>query len=335
VYIADAVFVDNARPDVEKTFPGYVFNRRAGWGMQILTNMLPNTNGQPGTGNGTYRIHVIAEDAAGNKTTLGVRTISCANAAAAKPFGTLDTPGHGSTVSGYVPNWGWTLTPQPYAIPADASTVWVFIDGTSVGRPLYNLNRPDIAGLFPGYQNTNGPVGVYYLDTTQLSNGIHSIAWSVTDTGGRIEGLGSRLFTVNNLPVSALARKTAPVIQRASVKSARMAASDSVYARTGYDPFTGLSLLSKTNDSFVISVRHMDRVELHLPFRGPEVGGCLVRGDGCSELPAGSTLDAEAGIFYWQLDPAFISSYEIRFSDGESDGGVIAVSVNVATAGID
>jgi hypothetical protein len=326
VYIADAVFVDNARPDVEQSYPGYVFNRRAGWGMQILTNMLPNANGQPGTGNGTYRIHVIAEDTAGNKTTLGVRTITCTNAAAAKPFGTLDTPVHGSTVSGYIPNWGWVLTPQPYAIPADASTIWVFIDGMSVGHPLYNLNRPDIATLFPGYQNTNGAVGVHYIDTTQLSNGIHSIAWSVTDTGGRTEGIGSRLFNVNNLVGSTMAIKAPQALARASAK--RKTASDGVYIRTGYDPFARLSLLSKTNDSFVVPVRHMDRVELHLPFRG-EVRGCLVRGDECTELPVGSTLDA-AGVFYWQLDPAFFGAYEIRFSDG--DDFIIDVSVRVAAS---
>ena len=166
--------------------------------MQILTNMLPNSNGVPGTGNGTYRLHTIAEDAAGNRKVLGVWTITCTNASAAKPFGTLDTPGHGSTISGYIPIWGWALTPQPYIIPADGSTIWVFVDGVPVGHPMYNLYRPDVATLFPGLGNTSGPVGVYYLDTTQLSNGMHSIAWSVTDSGGRIEGIGSRLFNVNN-----------------------------------------------------------------------------------------------------------------------------------------
>jgi hypothetical protein len=72
----------------------------------------------------------------------------------------------------------------------------------------------------------------------------------------------------------------------------------------------------------------MDRVELHLPFRG-EVRGCLVRGDECTELPVGSTLDA-AGVFYWQLDPAFFGAYEIRFSDG--DDFIIDVSVRVAAS---
>jgi hypothetical protein len=80
----------------------------------------------------------------------------------------------------------------------DGSTIWVFVDGVSLGHAAYNHFRPDIATLFPGYNNTNGAVGYFYLDTTTLSNGMHSIAWSVTDNLGRVEGIGSRLFWVNN-----------------------------------------------------------------------------------------------------------------------------------------
>jgi hypothetical protein len=83
-------------------------------------------------------------------------------------------------------------------IPTDGSTIWVFVDGVSLGHPSYGHLRTDIATLFPGYANSNGAVGYYYLDTTKLSNGLHSIAWSVTDNLGRVEGIGSRLFWVNN-----------------------------------------------------------------------------------------------------------------------------------------
>ena len=36
------------------------------------------------------------------------------------------------------------------------------------------------------------------LDTTSLANGIHTIAWSVTDNQGRADGIGSRYFWVQN-----------------------------------------------------------------------------------------------------------------------------------------
>ena len=41
-------------------------------------------------------------------------------------------------------------------------------------------------------------MGSYVLDTTTLTNGIHTIGWLVTDDLGRAEGLGSRFFWVQN-----------------------------------------------------------------------------------------------------------------------------------------
>ena len=94
--------------------------------------------------------------------------------------------------------FGWTLTPQPTAIPKDGSTIQVYVDGAALGQPVYNQYRSDIATLFPGYANTNEAVGYFVLDTTGLANGIHTIAWSVTDDLGRVDGIGSRYFWVQN-----------------------------------------------------------------------------------------------------------------------------------------
>src|SRR5207244_5394118 len=122
VYIWDAVFVAGARPDVVAAYPNVPFNYRAGWGYLMLTTGLPNNGGSPGPGNGTYRLHAIAHNRAGIATDLGTRTIVVDNAHATKPFGTIDTPGQGATVSGTVINFGWVLTQQPYVIPTDGST---------------------------------------------------------------------------------------------------------------------------------------------------------------------------------------------------------------------
>ena len=193
LFVGTATFVAGARPDVAAAYPTYPNADRAGWGYMLLTNMLP------AGGNGTYRLHLWAIDGEGTRTLLGSRTLTCTNATATKPFGTIDTPGQGQTVSGsgYVV-FGWALTPQAGTIPTDGSTIWVYVDGTPRGHPVYNQYRSDIATLFPGYANTNGAVGYYVLDTTSLANGIHTIAWSVTDNQGRADGIGSRYFWVQN-----------------------------------------------------------------------------------------------------------------------------------------
>ncbi|UCH97495.1 MAG: hypothetical protein JSV88_11755, partial [Candidatus Aminicenantes bacterium] len=118
VYIGDAVFVEGARPDVEQAYPDYPMNYKAGWGYMMLTNFLPNR------GSGTFTIYAIAADREGNQVTLGAKTITCDNANAVKPFGAIDTPTQGGTVSGssFV-NWGWVLTPQPNSIPTNGSTI--------------------------------------------------------------------------------------------------------------------------------------------------------------------------------------------------------------------
>lgn len=190
--LGDATFVEGARPDVQAFYPTLPFASRAGWGYMLLTNMLP------GGGNGTYRLHAYVEDVDGHSTFLGTRTITGNNSAGTLPFGAIDTPGQGETVSGVITNWGWALTPQPANIPTDGSTIDVLIDGVVVGRPTYAFDRADIAALFRGYANTNSAVGYFTIDTRTLSNGVHTIAWVVRDSMGRAQGIGSRYFTVQN-----------------------------------------------------------------------------------------------------------------------------------------
>ncbi|MBN1996186.1 choice-of-anchor D domain-containing protein [candidate division KSB1 bacterium] len=193
VYIADATFIEGARPDVEVAYPNYPNNYKASWGYMLLTYILPNG------GNGTFTLHAIATDMEGNQVTLGIKTITCDNANAVKPFGTLDTPAQGGTASGSsYAVWGWTLTPQPNMIPTDGSTIHIWVDGVNLGHPIYNIYRSDIAAMFPGYANSNGAVFLFYLDTTIYSNGLHVIQVTVVDNAGNADGIGARYFTIIN-----------------------------------------------------------------------------------------------------------------------------------------
>jgi len=192
LYIGDAVFVEGARPDVAAAYPNYPNNSKAGWGYMMLTNFLPNK------GNGTYTFHVIAKDNTGHEVTLGVNTISIDNAHATKPFGAIDTPLQGETVSGKKMIQGWALTPPPNKINPDGSKIRVILDGKDVGKAAYNVYRPDIATLFPGYENSNGALAYFELDTAKYSNGLHTLGWLVTDNAGNTDGVGSRFFTISN-----------------------------------------------------------------------------------------------------------------------------------------
>ncbi|MCK5145224.1 T9SS type A sorting domain-containing protein [bacterium] len=196
IYIGDAVFVEGIRPDIEAAFPEYPNNSSAGWGYMLLTNYLPD---------GTYTLYAIATDGEGNQATIGSVAITIDNASAVKPFGNIDVPASGgmATGSSYIV-WGWALTPQPNTIPTDGSTIKIWVDGVPLGNPIYNIYREDIATQFPGYNNSNGAVFYFYLDTTPYTNGTHTIHAYATDDAGNADGIGSRYFQIFNevsLPV--------------------------------------------------------------------------------------------------------------------------------------
>ena len=192
VFIGAATRVGGARPDIAGVYPTLVDNDRAGWGLMVLSNMLPNG------GTGVFTLSAYAKDLDGLSTLLGTRRIDARNATSRTPFGTIDTPGQGATISGIYVNFGWALTPQPNGIPLDGSTIDIYIDSLPVGHPVYNVFRPDIANLFPGLANSNGAIGYFVIDTTTLANGVHTIAWVARDSAGNATGMGSRFFTVAN-----------------------------------------------------------------------------------------------------------------------------------------
>jgi uncharacterized repeat protein (TIGR01451 family) len=315
VFIGTAVFSADARPDVQNMFPSFPYQYRAGWGYQMLTNFLPNSSGSGGTGNGTYRLHAIAFDKAGLQTDLGTKTIVVDNAHAAKPFGTIDTPGQGGTISGIDSvNFGWALTPQPANIPNDGSTITVVIDGVLVAHPVYNQFRSDIANLFPGYANSNGAVGFYHLNTIPLANGVHTISWNAFDNLGRGEGLGSRYFNVLNTGGGGVAAPEDPIDESVARQGVRL--------RQGMDLDRQPDPIAQDADGgYSVTMEEVGRIELHL---GAARGNMLVAGD-AQALPIGSTL--KGGIFYWQPGPGFLGDYTMQFE--RPDGTRIPVRVSI------
>jgi len=324
-YIGDAVFIEGARPDVETAYPTYPFNYKAGWGYMLLTNFLPNK------GNGWYTIYAKATDKEGHVFSLGFKNIYCDNAHAVKPFGAIDTPTQGGTASGksYV-NWGWALTPKPNTINTSGSTIDVIVDGVIKGHPTYNIKRDDIVSLFPNYNNTNGAVGYYYLDTTKYSDGTHTIAWSVKDNVGNADGIGSRFFTIQNTSSlsSQMENEPDPIAGNFQwtdqIKAIPADETGPVWSRKGYNdktPFESIRTVKRAKAR--VFIREDERVEIKLK-ENPEPGlftqGFQVVGDQLKPLPIGSTLDKEKAIFYWQPSAGFVGDYEFVFISTGSTG---------------
>jgi Leucine-rich repeat (LRR) protein len=323
MYIGDAVFVEGPRPDVEAAYPGYPKSYQAGWGYMMLTNFLPDG------GNGTYVIYAVATDSSGNEVTLGSKTIHCDNANAVKPFGAIDTPGQGGNASGNsFTNWGWVLTPQPNSIPASGTTINVWVDGVNVGQPTYNLYRSDIAGLFPGYVNSYGAAGYFYLDTTGYENGVHTIQWTAKDSAGNTDGIGSRYFTVMNTGSNAAntAAKSAAAFNRQAAASgadlARVPVDyyEPIEVTTGYESDSRpQTVYPDENGNITIEIHQMDRVEIRFFGEEAALTNSTRSTLNVSPLPIGSTMDIEKGVFYWQPGPAFLGEYRLVFIDNMQD----------------
>jgi hypothetical protein len=341
IYIGEANFVEGARPDVETTYPDWPLQQRGGWGYMLLTNFLP------AGGNGAYLLRAQAVDAEGGTAWLGTKSIVCANAQGQKPFGTIDTPIPGGAImgTGYV-NFGWALTPLPYRIPTDGSTLTVWVDGLPLaGHPSYGHYRSDIAGLFPGYLNSAGAVGFSILDTTAFSDGVHTLAWSVLDEAGRADGIGSRYFTIENGGSTPKGASVVSGVQSGlESEAADLSAIPREFAspirfRTGFDPRTSPEILYPDPDGTLrLTVKELDRLELDLRefFRPGNLvegvfSGNLLLKDDLRPLPIGSRLDSRRGLFQWLPGPGFMGKYSFVFFS-RSAGIVVQRRVEVTIA---
>jgi len=358
VYIGNAVFVDGSRPDVEEQFGTYPFARRAGWGYLLLSHGLWNQ------GNGTYKLHAFAFSTDGRATALGTKTITVDNAHATQPFGAIDTPGQGETVSGSFYNYGWALT--PVASPTCSvrgGTVLMSIDSGPLQTVMYGDLRTDVAAAFPGLADTNNASGAVLMDTTTLTNGMHQIGWLVTDSCGRQDGIGSRFFNVLNngaVPAGA-AREVGGATGRPSMSAGASAPGQitrqtvtrrfdnqvpgtagrqrasaiaawqtgpwagMMTARIGFGPRATLGPLVPGDDGVRhVQIGQLSRLELHI---GPGIEAGYLEANGTRrDLPAGSRFDPTTGVFTWMPAPGYFGTYHVVFLRG---GEEIRVAVAI------
>jgi hypothetical protein len=80
----------------------------------------------------------------------------------------------------------------------------------------------------------------------------------------------------------------------------------------------------------VIEMPQGERIELRLPLAGDgRYGGFLAVNGERRALPVGSSLDASAGVFYWQPAPGFLGRFDLIFVGSDGTAGAFDVPVRV------
>jgi hypothetical protein len=320
VFIGNATFIDGARPDIEAAFA--LPNRsRAGWGYMMLTR------GLVWDGQGLFTLHAIAVDREGNVREIGSTSLSVNNALATQPFGTIDTPGQGALASGVYGNTGWVISPNAGAtIPA--ANVRVMIDGVFLPGVPSTAPRSDITAIFPQFDASEAGRGLV-IDTRAYADGIHTIAWVVTDSQGHTDGIGSRFFRIANGGVGSLraaeraASRAVPGVS-ADLVDAAPSAMSALQVRRGFDDKAPFETLQGSSDQFAVIGDELDRIEMRLPpADGVTYTGYLRALGELRPLPPGAALDRATGAFTWQPAAGFIGDYDFVFV-AEGRSGVVS-----------
>jgi hypothetical protein len=312
IFIANATFVDGARPDIEGLYASMPFAYRGGWGYLMLTWGLYNQ------GNGTYTLHAFGVDQEGNTSVVGTKTVVISNNTATKPFGSIDTPAIGGVASG--PNFGWGLTPKvggAATCKIQPSGVQVSIDSGPLQPVVYGDARSDIAGAFTGFSNSAAAGGHFIIDWTTLTPGPHTIGWLITDDCNRADGVGSRFFTVSG--GTSLTSAETPFLVSAplnlmTAQSSERESDVSITVARGYGELPSIVAPGEAG-SRRVEVKQGERIEIRIP-DGFEAAYQLGPDGQRRHLPVGATWDAASGTFYWQPAPGFLGRFRIVFSNG-------------------
>lgn len=186
------------RLDLEQLYPGLKDAPHAGFRFALDVGALLGTTdsfGFPLYTPGSHQLGIRVGDQFENVTDIAsiAVTFNCRDFTNQDTaIGHIDTPVIGLLYGGVIAVAGWAIDFETVA------AIVVYVDGNVVAITTPTQPRPDITALYPSYPTTPPPGWFTFLDTTQLSNGIHQLSAQVVDENNVYTFIGKFPFTVAN-----------------------------------------------------------------------------------------------------------------------------------------
>ncbi len=229
VLYGSAVYA-GSRPDACAFYPSSpdCQNGNAAWNYLLDTTSLAD---------GTHTFQITANGTDGRHFTLSA-PFTTANANPANPTKLyIDQPGGQSNAfQGVAVFSGWAVN-----LNAPIASVSVAIDGSSIGTASYGISRVDVCAIYvgaPGCPNVGWSI---LVDTSKLSNGLHTATVTAIATNGARVAMAST-FTVANWST---ANPMTITVDTPSVQSAPFSGANNIFGGWAVDnnaPITGIEI---------------------------------------------------------------------------------------------
>ena len=186
------------RLDLEQQFPGLKDAPHAGFRFALDVGALIGTTdafGTPLYTPGSHQLGIRVGDQFENVTDIAsiAVTFTCRDYTQDDlSIGQIDYPVIGLTYGGLIKVSGWAIDFQGVA------AIIIYVDGNIVNFGYYGTPRPDIRSDYPSYPSVLNSGWFNYIDTTQLSNGVHQLSVAVVDNKNNYTFIGKFPFTVEN-----------------------------------------------------------------------------------------------------------------------------------------
>jgi hypothetical protein len=154
-----------SRPDVNLAY-GSFNETNSGYYYKLDTSNF--SNGQ----------HNLTVKATGNDGSVSTKNINI-NVNRPQQLLCVDTPSNGSNVLNSVNIAGWTLN------VSGTKQVNVLVDGVAKGTATLGVARPDVANVYPAYNNANSGYN-FTLDLSTVSDGNHTITVQSVGNDGNV-----------------------------------------------------------------------------------------------------------------------------------------------------